>query len=85
MDIIDTTIPMVKISKDFDKVVIFFMNFWRFGQTTTVWPKFAISAWTFRKLQMVFCGHIVAGVESPHDAHFLFVKGILVHASQMEA
>ena len=57
MDIIDTMIPMVKILKDFDKF-LFFMKFWRFGQTT-IWPKFVISAWTFRKLQMVFCGHIV--------------------------
>ena len=49
--------PLVKISKDFDKFLFFyeFLKIWsKYG-----WPKFVISAWTFRKLQMVFCGHIV--------------------------
>ena len=71
------------IGEDFKRFWIFyeFLKIWsNYG-----WPKFAISAWTFRKLQMVFCGHINCGVASPHDVPFLFVKGILVDASQMEA
>ena len=50
--------PLVKISKDFDKF-LFFKNFWRFGQTTVDQSLWLISAWTFTKLQIVFCGHIV--------------------------
>ena len=45
------------IGEDFDKFLFFyeFFKIWlNYG-----WPKFVISAWTFRKLQMVFCGHIV--------------------------
>ena len=57
IDIIWKKIPLVKVSKDFDKFWIFyeFLKKWsNYG-----WPKFVISAWTFRKFQMVFCGHIV--------------------------
>ena len=43
--------------KRFDKFLFFyeFLKIWsNYG-----WPKFVISAWTFRKLQMVLCVHIV--------------------------
>ena len=74
--------PLVKISKDFDK-------FWFFYEFSKIWSnygwqKFVISAWTFRKVTNgVMWSH--CGVASPHDVPFLFVKGILVDASQMEA
>ena len=43
--------------KDFYNFLFFyeFVKIWSYYG----WPEFVISAWTFRKLQMVFCGHIV--------------------------
>ena len=59
------------------------MNFWRFGQTTV-----DQSLWLVHELLQGYTNGVLwshCGVSSPHDVPFLFVKGILVDASQMEA
>ena len=74
MDIIDTMIPMVKISKDFDKFLFFyeFLKIWsNYGLT-----KVCDQCVNFQKVTNgVLWSH--CGAESPHDVPFLFVKGIL--------